>query len=364
MRIERGNMREVFYEDIKSRAQEIYEQYKYLMKEVLKRDPNSLDSQLKLYLKDDMNLGGKAWSKNNIDNIQINKGVIDNFFDYFYDFTKKRSEDFLNMLPFLVEDIESEEVSYEGIVYDNNGKAKVIDSKVIDLNLASLLNIFVARFIVTHELGHLFNGHCRYLNSKDGGSVKYIPIFYNDIDENISIISALDWRTLEMDADAFAVTDNFRNLVVLYSLFEEKVDSRLNIQPIDLFYWWSFAIRSNFLLMQNILNDNEYKENMTHLPSVARWNLIINSIDGILNSGMYKIKYRTGDSREKIMKTIIDGSMYAEKYFNEKFFTEYSWITEISKNTDYYEYITEINRNWKNIGSKLRCFSRLPLYNS
>lgn len=357
-------MRETFYEDIKSRAQDIYEQYKYLMKEVLKMDSNSIECQLEFYIKDDMKLGGKAWCEKNIDNIQINKGVIDNFFDYFYNLTKTRTEDFLSMLPSLVYENEIGEVSYEGVIYDNSGKAKIIDSKVIDLGLASLLNIFVSRFILTHELGHLLNGHCRYLNSKRFGSVQYIPIFYNDTDKNTSDISALDWRTLEMDADAFAATDNFRNLVLLYNKFEEKVDSKLNIQPIDLFYWWAFAIRSNFLLMQNIFNDNYYKQDMTHLPSVARWSLIIGSIDEIINKEVYLISYRDGDSKEKIMKTIIEGSIYAEKYFNQKFFTEYNWIAEVIKDKDYKEYVTEIHINWENIKSELRDFSRLPLYNS
>jgi len=298
------------------------------MKEVLKMDSNSIECQLEVYIKDDMKLGGKAWCEKNIDNIQINKGVIDNFFDYFYNLTKTRTEDFLSMFPSLVYENEIEEVSYEGIVYDNNMKAKIIDSKVIDLGLASLLNIFVSRF------------------------------------KNTSDISALDWRTLEMDADAFAATDNFRNLVLLYNKFEEKVDSKLNIQPIDLFYWWAFAIRSNFLLMQNIFNDNYYKQDMTHLPSVARWSLIIGSIDGIINKEVYLISYRDGDSKEKIMKTIIEGSRYAENYFNQDFFTEYNWIAEVIKDKDYKEYVTEIHMNWENIKSELRNFSRLPLYNS
>lgn len=357
-------MREVFYKDIKSRAQEVYEQYKYLMKEVLKSNPNSIKSQLKIYLKDDIKLGGKAWCENDIDSIEINKGVIDNFFDYFYDFAKMCSEEFLKMLSLDVDGIESGEMSYEEIVYDHHGKAKVIDNKAIDLSLASLLNIFVARFILTHELGHLFNGHCGYVNAKRGNSVQYIPMFYKDTYGITSIISPLDNRTLEMDADAFAATDNFRNLVLLYNKFEEKVDSRLNIKPIDLFYWWSFAIRSNFLIMQNLLNDDEYKDSITYLPSVARWSLIIGSIYTNINSGMNKINYRNGDSKEKILKTIVEGSVYAEKYFNEKFSTEYNWITEIIENEDYKNFVNEINKNWGNISSKLSCFSRLPLYES
>lgn len=357
-------MREVFYEDIKNRGQSIYEQYKYLMKEIFKIDPNLIECKLEISIKDDMKLGGKAWCKNNIDSIQINKGVIDNFFDYFYNLTKTHTEGFLGMFPSLVDENEIDDVSYEGVIYDNNGRAKIIDSKVIDLGLASLLNIFVSRFILTHELGHLLNGHCRYLNSKGDDSLQYIPIFYNDIDENASDISALDWRTLEMDADAFAATDNCRNLIFLYNNFEEKVDSNLNIQPIDLFYWWSFAIRSNFILMQYKLNDNYYTKDMKYLPSVARWSLIIGSINEIISREIYIINYRNGDSKEEIMKSIINGSIYAEKYLNNNFFTEYNWCREILQDEDYNEYVTEIRINWENMKSQLKDFSRLPLYNS
>lgn len=355
-------MREFFYKDIKSRAQDIYEQYKYLMKELFKMDSNSVECQLKFNIKDDSKLGGKAWCEKNIDNIQINRGVIDNFFDYFYDLTKSRTKDFLNTFSSLSYENEIEEVSYEGIVYDNNMKAKIIDSRVIDLKLSGLLNIFVTRFILTHELGHLLNGHCRYLNSRRFGSMQYIPIFYNGINENTSDISALDWRTLEMDADAFAATDNFRNLVLLYNKFEDKVDSKLNIKPIDLFYWWAFAIRSNFLLMQHLCNDNYYKHDMRHLPSVARWSLIISSIDELIDRQEYLISYRNSDSKEKILKTIIEGSTYAENYFNQIRSTEYNWIKEVMENKDYNEYVTEINANWENIKSELINFSRLPLH--
>lgn len=357
-------MREFFYEDIKNRGQSIYEQYKYLMKEILKIDPSLIECKLEINIKDDMELGGKAWCKNNIDSIEINKGVIDNFFDYFYNLTKTRTEGFLGMISSLVDENEIDEVSYEGVIYDNNGRAKIIDSKVIDLDLASLLNIFVSRFIFTHELGHLLNGHCRYLNSKRGDSLQCIPIFHNDIDANTGDISALDWRTLEMDADAFAATDNCRNLILLYNNVEEKVDSNLNIQPIDLFYWWSFAIRSNFLLMQYKLNDNYYKKDMKYLPSVARWSLIIGSINDIISRHIDIINYRNGDSKEKIIKSIINGCIYAEKYFNKNFFTEYNWSTEILEDEDYNEYVTEIHINWEDIKSELRDFSRLPLYNS
>ncbi|MGD2406310.1 hypothetical protein [Bacillus velezensis] len=355
--------KENFYDDIEKRAQAIYEQYQNLMKGISKKNSNLLNHQLKFYLKDDGRLGGKAWCENDIDKIEINKGVINNFFDYFYDFVEKDSEKLLRELRLDIEKI-NEEISYEFLFYPDSGKAKIIDNKTNELNLASLLTVFVSRFILTHELGHLLNGHCGYLNAESYKSIQYIPMFYNDTNGRNNIISPLDNRTLEMDADAFATTDNFRNLVLLYNKFEEKVNNNINIKPIDLFYWWSFAIRSNFLIIQRLLSDEEYRDNKTHLPSVARWSLIIGSLQANIESGIYKINYRNGDSKEKFLQAIIKGGIYAEKCYNEKFFTDYNWIKETIENEEYKCSVTEIKNNWKIISGKLSCFSKLPLYES
>jgi hypothetical protein len=350
--------KEDFYIDIKNRAKDIYEQYQYLVIEALKSDPSSYS--LEFYIKEDSSLGGKAWSKNNLDNIQINKGVIDNYFDYFYGFTKMQTDDFLEKLH--IEDME--EASYEFIKFDGHGNPNLFDSKVIDYKLAGLLTIFVSRFIITHELGHLLNGHCEYLNSKDQNDMQHIQMFEKDNSKNIKNVSSLDFRTLEMDADAFAATDNFRNLLLIYGKFEDMVDKDLNIEPIELFYWWSFAIRSNFLITQKILNDEEYRPDKKHLPSVARWVLILGSIVSIIDEGLYKINYRTGDNKEKILEYIAKGFLFAEKQYNERFYTNYNCLEETINSTDYSNYVTATQKNWENLRNELSKYSRLLLYKS
>lgn len=350
--------KEDFYIDIKNRAKDIYEQYQYLVKEALKSDTSNY--RLEFYLKSDSSLGGKAWSKNNLDNIQINKGVIDSYFDYFYGFTKMQTDYFLEKLH--IEDVE--EASYEFIKFDGNGNPNLFDSKVIDYKLAGLLTIFVSRFIITHELGHLLNGHCEYLNSKEQNEIHYIPMFEKDNSKNIKNVSSLDFRTLEMDADAFAATDNFRNLLLIYEKFEDMVDKDLNIEPIELFYWWSFAIRSNFLITQKILNDEEYRPDKKHLPSVARWVLILSSIISIIDEGLYKLNYRTGDNKEKLLEYITKGFVFAEKQYNERFYTNYNSLEETINSTDYSNYVTATQKNWENLRNELSEFSRLPLYKS
>ena len=44
---------------------------------------------------------------------------------------------------------------------------------------AKLLEIFVSRFIILHELGHILNGHCKLLASKDNlTGMNYICLLY------------------------------------------------------------------------------------------------------------------------------------------------------------------------------------------
>ncbi|CAH1056679.1 hypothetical protein [Paenibacillus pseudetheri] len=352
--------KEDFYIDIKHRAMAIYEQYRYIIKEVLESEFDISKYILNLYFRDDSNLGGKAWSDNYLDYIQINKGVIDNFFEYFYGFTKKNTEDFLKALHV----DEDEEASYEYIKFDDNGNPNFFDSKVIDYKLAGLLTIFVSRFIITHELGHLLNGHCEFINSKDNNSLNYISMFEEDNRKVIKNVSPLDFRTLEMDADAFAATDNIRNLLLIYDNFEEKVDKDLNIKPIELFYWWSFAIRSNFLITQRILNDEEYKLDKKHLPSEARWVLILGSVTSFINENLNIINYRAGDNKENLLKALVAGFKFAENCYSERTYTKYNSLEETIKSTDYKHYASATLENWEKLRDKLTKFSRLPLYKS
>lgn len=353
--------KEDFYVDIKNRALAIYEQYQFIMKEISKNKTNIFKYKLNVYLKEDVNLGGKAWSEKFIDNIIINKGVIDNFFDYFYSITKMRSDLLIKQLHFKQEEV-TDDLSYEMVKFDDNGKANVFDSKVIDTKLAGLLTIFVSRFIITHELGHLLNGHCEFLNSKNKNSIQFISMFEKNNNKKSRSISPLDLRTLEMDADAFAATDNFRNLILLYDLFEERVDSDLNIKPIELFYWWSFAVRSNFLITQRILKDEEYEVDKTHLPSVARWILIIESILDSIENDIYKINYRDGDNKDKLLQSLMSGFSYAERCYNESFYTNYNCIEETINSEDYKQFVTATQKNWKKLSNELDKFSRLPLF--
>lgn len=353
--------REDFYNDIKNRALAIYEQYQYLIKEVIRSEINISKYKLTIHLDEDSNLGGKAWTGNFIDNIHINKGVIDNFFEYFYGYTKNRTEEILVSLN---QDMDNMDMSYEYIENKDNGIPLIYDSKIIDYKLAGLLTIMVSRFIITHELGHLLNGHCDYINSKNPKKLNYIPMFEDDKSINVENVSLLDFRTLEMDADSFATTDNIRNLIILYDKFEEKVDKDINIQPIDLFYWWAFSIRSNFIITQRILNDEEYKLEKKHLPSVARWRIILATAIDIVKKDLYKINYREKDNKEKIIEALLSGYIFAERCYNQRFYTNYNTIDETSNSIEYENFSSAVHGNWDILRNDLKIFSRIPLYES
>ena len=111
------------------------------------------------------------------------------------------------------------------------------------------------------------------------------------------------------------------------------------------------------MICQDRFMDNNYYKKMTHLPSIARWNLICNlTLEFIDNLNM-----KTAE-KEKIMDIICSAALDAERKFNEIKMTHYSWIEEIQRSDYFKEYIEEVNNNWKKIKVFLNEYTRLPLY--
>ena len=160
--------------------------------------------------------------------------MIDLYYDYFAESMSEKTIDFLRKIRPSDSDEELKKISYEGIIY-RNGKVETINSKIEDDEKVKLLEIFASRFIVLHEFGHVFNGHCNYLaaelqfENRDG--------FYMYFDEHGSAINekdSLNIRTLEMDADAFAATQSMSHLCFLYENFDKEVNIKIGKE--DLFY--------------------------------------------------------------------------------------------------------------------------------
>ncbi len=219
--------------------------------------------------------------------------------------------------------------------------------------IAELLCTFVHRFVFMHELGHLLNGHCAYINNKTNGKVKYMPMCPEDIEnkngkEKESGVSYLDYRTMEMDADAFSVQENLKYIIYLYEEFDNMFNKPFYIKPMDLFFWWTFAIRSQFLLQQDSLIKEFFCDEMTHLPSIGRWGLIWGLINRIVTEKMFILNYKNGDSEQKMYKALMDGVLQAEIYYNKIKYTNYNSVREIINNEEFAKYEKEINNNWNN----------------
>lgn len=328
--------------DIENRAYSIYDLYQERVADYNKK--------LKMKVIENDNYGGRTWSTLENDIIEIYSGTIYVCFEYFSSVTRLKTGEIINFLFKNEKDIDKKNLSYEAIIFDD-GKYKLLDSKNRDTKLATLLTIFCARFILSHEIGHLFNGHCDYVRS-ESKFLKYLPMVPQNemvIDEEIT---ALDYRTLEMDADAFAATDSYQELIILYNFFEEKVDLELNIRPKDLFFWWAFAIRSQTLITQDLEKKDCFKD-MPNLPSVVRWTKISGVFLKCLESGIWKIQYKKGDNEDALLQEFVNGCKDAERIFNEINNTDYDWIKEIQNSHLYDEISEEVHDNWLKLREKL-----------
>lgn len=244
-------------------------------------------------------------------------------------------------------------MSYEGVLF-REGQVEVFDSKLVDDGKAKLLEIFVSRFIVLHELGHVLNGHCKLLANKcNVTGLNYIPLYYYENEKLLAEDSALDIRTLEMDADAFATTQSIYHVLFLHKNYE----SQIRIKPHDVFYWWSFAVRSHFLTCEDQFMDNNYYKKMTHLPSNARWTLIYTSTLEVIDS------CNIIEEEKKMFKELITkGAIDAEVKFNCIKYSNYDWVNEIDNNIQYINYTNEVNINWEKLIIQLQEYARLPLF--
>lgn len=127
-------------------------------------------------INDEDEINGRAWCKTNEDHVEINKGVIRIYYDFFLKVNEYYKNKFLES--FMNETEESiEKMSFETISF-SDGYPKIIDSKKMVDERTKLLEIFVSRFILLHEFGHIFNGHCNFIAEKEKKGCSYSYALY------------------------------------------------------------------------------------------------------------------------------------------------------------------------------------------
>lgn len=342
------------YKDIQSRAYSAYNMYKNIAKDACPE--KWYDSNFKFKIEPNSEINGKSWCEQTTDYVEINQGVIDIYYKYFTEVMQLRKNEFLSAILLDKDEAEINDMSFEAIVYRNN-KIEIIDSKSNDNSMTQLLVIFVSRFILMHELGHLFNGHCKYLAQFNKNEFNYIPMYYDGNYDLNNKISALDVRTMEMDADAFATTQAFMHISSLYNNFSTEVQIQ-NMQPMDLYFWWAFAIRSHYILCEDRFADNHYYPTMKYLPSCARWSLVWGSVDAILESNPSYNRF----NKKRVYNELLNGALCAESMFNQLKYTSYNWVNQINGNDLFIQYADEVKTHWKSLREHLDPYSRLYLY--
>ena len=296
------------------------------------------------------------------DCLDMNVGTLSFFFSYM----KTAMADDSVLKEIGNPDVETNRIIGGG--YDKNKRALLFSGTPIDPKRDSMslfLSTLAIRFIITHEFGHLFNGHSDFIK-------KLYAIPKNEMVLKSKIPSmqdsyALDRRTMEMDADACAATYSIDNIIELYKSYDDDAFGYLYAKldkKSTLFKLWSFSVHSIFLIFEDFAK-SDYSPNSYYLPNEARailaFSAAFNALDNFRKHGIFKCD---DEEYKEINKKIIDGILEAERFINRKFGKQYNYIASTTGDTKYVKYSNEVLDYWNNtLRAKLEEYSRTPLYN-
>ncbi len=296
------------------------------------------------------------------DCLDINVGTL----SFYYSYMKTAMAD-----NSVLKEVGNPEVETNQIIgggYDPKKRALLFTGMPQDEERESM-SLFLAnlaiRFIITHEMGHLFNGHCDFL--KKLYAVPKSEMIMKSIIPGLEESYALDRRTLEMDADASAATSSIDNIIELYKGLKDEETipflSKLDKKS-TLFKLWSFSVHSIFLTFEDFCK-SDYTSNSYYLPNEARAILAFSDSFHALENFRKHELFRCDDAEyEEIFKQIVEGILEAERYINRKFGKSYNFLASAVGNTKYVKYSNEVLDYWNNkLRKKLEKYSRTPLYN-
>lgn len=260
-------------------------------------------------------------------------------------------------------DISNETNSFiEGVFtyFDKQIRYSNTPHDVIRDTMANYAALFSIRFIFTHELGHIMSGHTRYLgttymNSKIGMRLERVV--------NHSRY-CLDRRTMEMDADASAITSSFDNVAMLYKYHYEDAPISLLKRREEIFSIWSFSIAAIFMLFETD-SVSDYSHKGYYLPNEARFMMVMNAAYETAKSYInHNIAPELGTNKLEIMRSVVYGVKQCESFFQNVYCKSFFWSNAILNPDERYKYYSsEVLQNWDNkLKDKLVKYSRAPLY--
>ena len=180
-----------------------------------------------------------------------------------------------------------------------------LSSDPVDNVLADYIAMIAVKFVIAHEIGHIVEGHLRYLmktNKRDNVRLNMSEIFYESV-------NAKTLQCLEIDADSFACC--YLMSYLQKDLINDK--SLLNIvqDTSDIYKLVGISIHSVFYLIG--FNKDQWaipeasKHRFAHPQALTRLNLILDVCRGVLESDPNE------SDTDKLWSYIFQGTVIAHR---------------------------------------------------
>lgn len=211
------------------------------------------------------------------DQITVNEGTIIKIYGFFYRLVNRVSP-----FPPLSGELKPHVLIENKVTFDNPQFPQVSISDELVLsddprrnNLAEFLSMFAIKWIIAHEIGHVYNGHTKYYLE-----MKKKIAQLNPAKDDAQIKQCyLDLQTMEMDADTFASNRIMEEALALYGT-DKKLVSLEN--PSDFLKIPIFAIHGVFYLFRDYRTKNSF--NISHPPAFVREAMAMGAAKAALES--------------------------------------------------------------------------------
>lgn len=261
-----------------------YQSFAYLLIEHLnpENNPFNLKSIKQFnfcYFWDD-SVNSGCYELEDLDVLKVNEGTILKLYNLFYKLNTK-----YELIKLSFEAKPRTEIRNK-IFYNNHesdykqiSSEMVLSDDIVSNNIAEYMAMFAIKWIIAHEIGHVFNGHTSYYSE-----IRKKIQNENNEDEKEKLF--LELQAMEIDADAFAVN---RIIDVVMDLYKnnDKILNMLKNQK-DLFKLVIFSIHGVFYMFRD--SDLYGCTKGEHPPTFIRECLVLSSMkECLLKNYNFKI---------------------------------------------------------------------------
>lgn len=289
---------------------------------------------------------GESYHEDGVDHVIINDGVVITTFEVFYNILSRYP-----ILPYLSPTPAA--LGYNLIYNFNNEQYQTTINFPIDRErriIAEYMAMFAIKFIILHEIGHHYNGHILYRDSLVQNITK-LNTFTNNLAKSHKEL--LDLQTMEMDADAFAISRLIDETLILISN-DTRLFSILKCVD-DIYVIFIIAIQTLFLIFKKEQKTEEDHWYSPYFPTFPRGCI---NLDCAKTNIAFKAKGII--TPDKFVELTNSSFIAAEKYFYSLY-----GVNHYQDAIDYEEsmsaHIKEVEKNWVLLREKLIPFARVRL---